>query len=87
MIKKNCARYLDEKNDPLSGHLFSMRGEAWKNMRVKVSSSKHSNEFDFLLISKVNVTDLPKDDDFNQEFDKLISDSLGLEYIKPIHFY
>nr|ATY49601.1 cytochrome P450 [Bradysia odoriphaga] len=29
--------YIDAKNDPLSGHLFSMTGEAWKNLRVKMS--------------------------------------------------
>lgn len=29
--------YIDEKKDPLSGHLFSMTGEKWRNMRTKLT--------------------------------------------------
>lgn len=31
-----CSGHLDEKNDPLSGHLFSMKGEQWTKLRNKV---------------------------------------------------
>jgi cytochrome P450 family 6 len=33
----NHGIYMDEKNDPLTGHLFAMKGEKWKNLRKKVS--------------------------------------------------
>lgn len=33
----NHGLYVDEKRDPLSGHLFSLHDEKWKNLRAKVS--------------------------------------------------
>lgn len=46
---KNFVRLLDEKNDPLSGHLFSLSGDKWKNLRVKVNERVNS---EFELISQ-----------------------------------
>lgn len=33
----NHGLYVDEKRDPLSGHLFSLQDEKWKNLRAKIS--------------------------------------------------
>jgi cytochrome P450 family 6 len=33
----NHGLYMDEVRDPLSGHLFSLRDEKWKNLRSKIS--------------------------------------------------
>jgi cytochrome P450 family 6 len=33
----NHGLYVDEKRDPLSGHLFSLHDDKWKNLRTKIS--------------------------------------------------
>lgn len=47
---------INERRDPLSPHLYALRGERWRNMRTKLSPafSVHSTEDMFDTLSQVN---------------------------------
>lgn len=45
----NRGFYFNEKDDPLSVHLFSMEGEKWKNLRAKITPSLSPGKLKILL--------------------------------------
>lgn len=57
--------YHNQKDDPISGHLFALEGEQWKNLRTKLSPTFTSGKLKMMFETILKVT---------QEFTEYVSE-------------
>lgn len=66
--------YYNEKDDPLSAHLFSLDGTKWKGLRSKITSTFTSGKMKFMFPTIIEVAN-----QFQQTLTQLLKDSEVVE--------
>ncbi|CAD7079518.1 unnamed protein product [Hermetia illucens] len=66
--------YVNEEDDGLSGHMFSLDGEKWKSLRTKLSPTFTSGKMKFMFPTVVNVADR-----FNSTLSEILETESELE--------
>lgn len=66
--------FYNERDDPLSAHLFALAGEKWKMLRQKLSPTFSSGKMKFMFPTVVDVAE-----NFHKCLSKLIADNDELE--------
>lgn len=84
--------YFNEKDDPLSGHLFSLSGQKWKELRAKLSPTFTSGKMKMMFGSVSTVSDRmikfikpDADNNGNVEMKEILS-SFTTEVISSVAF-
>ncbi|CAD7079540.1 unnamed protein product [Hermetia illucens] len=62
--------FYNERDDPLSAHLFSMQGQSWKNLRMKLTPTFSSGEIKFMFPTILKVA---------ADFEKALSEMLEID--------
>ncbi|CAD7079515.1 unnamed protein product [Hermetia illucens] len=66
--------YVNEEDDPLSGHMFSLDGEKWKSLRAKLSPTFTSGKMKFMFPTVVDVANR-----FNSTLSEILETESELE--------
>ena len=66
--------FVNEKDDPLSGHLFNLEGKKWRELRSKLSPTFTSGKMKYMFPVVVKVAH-----EFVQAFDKLVQTDCKVE--------
>lgn len=71
--------YSNEKDDPLSAHLFSLEGAKWRTLRAKMTPTFTSGKMKFMFPTIVEVSER-----FRQRLHKMVAENDVIEMKEPL---